>query len=52
MEQKTPTFESVWALFQETAQLQKESEARREKANAHFDERIKKLDKLIDGKQN
>ena len=78
MEQKTPTFESVWALLQETAQLQKESEARREKAKAdfdrqlkesearrekanadfdrqlkesrdNFDERIKKLDKLIGG---
>ena len=40
--QKTaPNFESVWALLQETAQLLKESEAKRERANADFDRQLK-----------
>ena len=51
--QKTaPNFESVWALLQETAQLMKESEAKREQANADFDKRIKKLDELVGGISN
>ena len=63
-QQTAPNFESVWALLQETAQLQKESEARFDRqmresrtdfdkqlkeSRADFDERIKKLDKLIGG---
>jgi len=66
-QQTTPNFESVWALLQETAQLQKESEAKFDRqmresradfdrqmkeSRADFDERIKKLDKLIGGITN
>jgi len=51
-----PNFESVWALLQETAQLQKESSANFDRelreSRADFDERIKKLDKLIGNMSN
>jgi hypothetical protein len=54
---QAPTFESVWALLQETAQQQKESRAdfdkrmkdadqQREKSSADFDRRMKKLEEL------
>ena len=51
-----PNFESVWTLLQETAQLQKESSANFDRelreSRADFDERIKKLDKLIGNMSN
>jgi hypothetical protein len=57
LQNQAPTFESVWAILQETAQAQKESRAefdermkkadqQREKSSAEFDRRMKKLEEL------
>jgi hypothetical protein len=46
LQSQAPSFESVWALLQETAQLMKESEEKREKSNADSNRRIKKLEEL------
>ena len=56
MEQQVHTFESVWTTLKETAQLQKESEVKFDRqlreSRADFDERMKKLDKLIGNMSN
>jgi hypothetical protein len=48
LQNQVPTFESVWAILQETAQSQKESSAKfdreMEKSRVEFDERMKKAD--------
>ena len=48
---QAPTFESVWALLQETAQLQKESRAdfdrRMKESRADFDRRMKKMEETM-----
>ena len=47
IENQAPTYESVWAILQETARLQKENEQRRIESAADFDRRMKEADKRM-----
>ena len=47
MQSQTPSFDSVWALLQETAQSQKETDRLLKESRADFDRRIQETDRLI-----